>query len=526
MLNVFGKYLTTILLSAVLLTSCKEPELDVSSLGKKLPAPSLKGSSPFNQDFDSQNYARIQGACDSRVGNVFVSFDKSIWHQPPVNPDVTGTTLPAGTTNDRDCTDGSFDIYLTKNDLQNIWGIQTGNGGNHVDYLYIKGESLIGDTETLTLVDNNSGTSPGSNTSPAKIILEKTWPRGFAGSGICESFRVSILNSSGYRVTTPTAITFSLEKRASGTVSGNFYAYTNWQECNSGTIATQSTFTIPANSDGMDLIYKFPYAPLDSTFDFRVTNPSSLVADTNYTSVILRDSSYNSTYRWLATEEPIHQIYKGVCYPVKIRVYQYNHGYANDTFSGAFNFTSTESQVKFYEDSSCAAESSTYTLAPYSSTIMAYVKYNPSASDTTSYKEFSMSIASTTAGSLTYDSNPIPLRADLSSRSSVTHVDIWGPRILSHDTCYSFRVVSMNANGTLLPVSAATNIQLSTLETNVGTFYSDQSCSTGVISNVSIAAQSSSMVIYFKPNAATAGTYHFNLTSSGLTAPSREFIVE
>ncbi|WP_374077544.1 hypothetical protein [Bdellovibrio bacteriovorus] len=526
MLNVSAKYFITILLSAVLLTSCKEPELDVGSLGKKLPAPALKGTSPFNQDFDSQSYARVQGSCDARVGNIFVSFDKSVWHQPPVNPDISGTSLPVGTTNDRDCTDGSFDIYLTKNDLQNIWGIQTGNNGSHVDYLYIKGESMIGDTETLTLVDNNSGTSPGSNNSPVKIILEKTWPRGFAGSGICESFRVAVLNSSGYRVTTPTAITFSLEKRAGGTVSGSVYAYTNWQECNTGPASTQKSFTIPAGSDGMDLIYKFPDAPLDSAFDFRITNPSSLVADTNYTSVILRDSSSNSNYRWLATEEPIHQIYKGVCYPLKIRAYQYNHGYANDTYSNSFNFTSTESQVKFYEDSSCGAELSTYTLAPYSSTITAYVKYNPSASDTTSYKEFSVSIASATAGSLTYDSSPIPLRADLSTKSSVTHVDIWGPRILSHDTCYSFRVVSMNANGTQLPVSAATNIQLATLEANVGTFYSEPSCTSGVISNVSIAAQSSSMVIYFKPNAATIGTYHFSLTSSGLIAPSRELVVE
>ncbi|MEK2644191.1 hypothetical protein [Bdellovibrio sp. BCCA] len=527
MLNVSGRYLITLILSAVFLAGCKDPDLDVSSLGKKLPAPSLKGTSPFNQDFELQGYARVQGSCDSRVGNVFISFDKQLWHQPPVNPDLTGTALPVGTTNDRDCSDGSFDIYLTKNDLQNIWGIQTGSNGSHVDYLYIKGESLIGDTETLTLVDNNSGTSPGSNNSPAKIILEKTWPRGFAGAGMCDSFRVSVLSAGGYRVATPTAISFSLEGRISGSATSKVQAYTSWQDCASGTPATQSTFTIPANTDGTDVIYKFPETPLNQIFEFRVVQSSALTPDTGYTDVILRDSSAASSYRWLAAEEYIHQIYKGLCYPIKIRAYNYNRTPAYDQFPGSVTLTSADTQVKFYGNSSCATEVSNFAFASYSSEITAYVKYNPSPTDSGTMTDFAITMVGTgTAGSLIYDASPIAMRADLTSKATVSSVDIWGPRDVTRNTCFAFRIVSVNDNGTLIPVSAPTNIILGTQESNVGSFYSDSTCAGTTISNVSIAAQSTSMTVYFKSSSTASGIYHFNLSSSGLSSKARELNVQ
>ncbi len=182
MLNVGSKSLLRVLLSMTLLTGCESPDLEVSSLDKKLPAPVLKGSSPFDQDLEEQNYVRIQGSCDTRVGNIYLSFDKQNWHQPPLSPDLTGTTLGA-LTNDRDCTDGSFDIYLTKNDLQSIWGLQTGDDGTDVDYVYLKGETLIGETNILTIIDS-SGPGTGGNSPASKMALEKTWPRAAAGEKV------------------------------------------------------------------------------------------------------------------------------------------------------------------------------------------------------------------------------------------------------------------------------------------------------------------------------------------------------
>lgn len=265
MLNVSSKHLHIIFLStAILVSGCKDPDVSVGSLGKKLPAPVLTGPSPFSQNFDLQGYARLQGICDSRIGNVFISFDQTTWPVTPASPDIGTSTLPAGTTNDINCADGVFDIYVTENDLLNIWNISP---ANHPASLFIKGETAIGDSEILTI--KNTSTGGGSNSGPgpaAKIGLEKTWPRGFAGTLQCESFRVNLLDSNGHRGAVSTVpVSFQIQRPT----TGNINAYTSWSDC-SNSLGALTTFTIPTGSDGMDVYYRFPAGPIDTSINFSI----------------------------------------------------------------------------------------------------------------------------------------------------------------------------------------------------------------------------------------------------------------
>lgn len=526
MLNVSARNLFLLLISAVVLTNCKETDLEVSSLGKKLPAPSLKGTSPFDQNFDSQNYARLQGSCDSRVGNVFVSFDKGLWHQPPQNPDLTGTNLPASTTNDRDCSDGTFDIYLTKNDLLN-WGIEPGN--DSVDYIYVKGESLIGDTETLTLVNNHNGgggTGNGDPT-PAKLLLEKHWPVGFAGSGQCEGFRISVANSAGYRVKATTSINVELES-VSNAVGTVLPVFTRWEDCGGSSSTPLSSLLIPAGSDGVEVIYKFPSTPLNGVLNFRAITVTASIAPSSLLAVTLRDSSAGSMYRWIASEEPLHQIYKDVCYPLNLRIFAYDKNYTSGSYTGSINLNSSDAALKTYSDASCSSPVTTYSVAPGVSLVPMYVKYTSLVSETSGFKEIAFSVTTATGSNYTYDFSDIKMRVDLSSKNTVARVDLWGPQYLKADQCQTFRIVTTNDNGTLLPASSDISVQLSTNITNAGNFYaSDTSCSaaSAPVTSVSMGPPAISRMIYFR-SGGTAGTYQVQATSVGLTSSARDIVIQ
>ncbi|MBO9668864.1 MAG: hypothetical protein J7501_18850, partial [Bdellovibrio sp.] len=162
-----SKLLTVLAFSSLLLTGCEDPGVNISTLGLKLAAPQLKGTNPFDQDFDSQNYAHIQGTCDTRVGDISISLNDNNWQTPPVTPDTTGTSL-GSVTNDINCADGVFDVYLTKADLTSLWGITVAaDGGTDVDSILIKGETIIGETKTLTLLDPKQSGSPGSGSGTA-----------------------------------------------------------------------------------------------------------------------------------------------------------------------------------------------------------------------------------------------------------------------------------------------------------------------------------------------------------------------
>ncbi|KYG69391.1 hypothetical protein AZI87_09425 [Bdellovibrio bacteriovorus] len=513
MKNVSSKYLSVLLLSAALLTSCKSPELEVASLGKKLPAPSLKGSSPFDQDFDLQNYVRIQGSCDARVGNILLSFDKTTWHQPPSIPDTTGTSL-TGVTNDRDCSDGSFDLYLTKNDLENIWGIVGGSNGTDVDYIYIKGETLIGDTAILILQDPEDH-GGGNGSSPATTVnIEKTWPAGFAGSGQCDSMRVYLTNAQGYRATHTSAISFSVQNTFQG-VTTPISAYNTFQDCDNDSSGTagQTTFSIPAGQDGIDIIYKFPTNAKSGTMTFKIASPSALTANPTDYLVTMRDSSSTAT-RWLSLEDHRYQIYKDVCYPMKMRTNLYNRTMAYDNINGIISLTTSDSRMKFYSDTSCSTESSIVNLPDYGSEFTIYVKY-ASGTDSDSYKSFNISATTASGSAYNYDFAPYNMKVDLSNKNTTTKVGIWGPRDVTRHSCQHFDIVVMNDNGTRMPASSNATINLSTVESSVGTFYASDICSAGSeITQTNVATGSDATRVYFKATI-NDGTYHFKL--GGLT---------
>lgn len=502
-----------------MVVGCEDPQPSVSSLGKKLPAPVLKGSSPFDQDLGAQSYVRVQGTCDSRVGNIFISFDKVSWQQPPTAPDITGTTLTAATTNDRDCADGAFDVYLTKNDLTSIWGLNTDSNGSKPQYVYIKGETLIGDTETLAIANNN-------NSTPAKLILEKTWPWGYAGTDMCSQFNVRVVDSSGRHAQATSNITFNIAETNAGT-STNISAYTNWSDCEAQRPA-QSTFTIPANSDSISVIYRFPTGPLNSTLQYLITNQSSLSVDSS-ASVTLRDSSATSTYRWLTPEEYIPQIYKKLCYPLKIRSYKYDRNSTSDTISATIAYsTSATNQLKFYSDPNCSAESSTTSFPSGFSQDIKYISYSPSGTESNSFITIDISYTVTATG-LTYDSSPIKLTIDLTDKAIATKFDIWGPYYLDRNICTAYKILTMNDSGTLLPVSASTSINLaakdSTGNPGGGLFYNDSNCVYTTTSSY-IPASASSSIVYFKASKdAPAGSYQFNLSALGLTTKPQDFKV-
>ncbi|WP_413569413.1 hypothetical protein ACLWBD_02480 [Bdellovibrio sp. HCB117] len=514
MKNVSSKYLSVLLLSATLLTSCKSPELEVASLGKKLPAPSLKGSSPFDQDFDLQNYVRIQGSCDARVGNILLSFDKTTWHQPPSIPDTTGTSL-TGVTNDRDCSDGSFDLYLTKNDLENIWGIVGGSNGTDVDYIYIKGETLIGDTAILVLQDPEDH-GGGNGSSPATTVnIEKTWPAGFAGSGQCDSMRVYLTNAQGYRASHTSALSFSVQKTFQS-VSSTVAAYATFQDCESDTAGTAglTTFSIPAAQDGIDIIYRFPVDAKSGVMTFKVISPSALTANPTAYSVTMRDSSSTAT-RWISLEDHRYQIYKDVCYPMKMRTNNYNRSTVDNNAGGVLSLTSSDPKVKFYADNTCSTESTNVSLPSYSNEFTVHMKY-VSGTETESYKLFNISATTASGSSYGYDFAPYKMKVDLSNQNTVTKADIWGPRDVARHSCQAYQIVVMNENGTRLPAGNDTTLNLATVESSVGTFYATSGCYPGYeVTQAIISAGADSAKVYFKPTIAD-GTYHFKL--SGLTA--------
>lgn len=537
MMNVVFKKSLFPIFAMLAFAGCKEPDVQMGSLGKRLAAPTLVGTSPFDQDFSGLNYARLQGTCDTRVGSILISFDKITWHQPPATPDMTSTALAAGTQNDTTCSDGGFDVYITKTDLAQIWNLTS---SNEINTMYLKGSTVIGDTEILTLVNSHSpsdgdGTddNPTNDDSPTttKIVLEKSWPRGFAGSGQCQNLYIYLQSGSGYRTTHTSDVTFKIGKSdvvaGTNTSSSTIFAYKNWSDCNSSTNASD-TFKIPAGQTSTEIIYRFPESPIDGVLSFKVQNVSALTPDETGISVTLRSSS-DTTRRWLALDEPIHQIYKNKCYPFRIRAYNYTNSWSNEQAGDSLEVVPTDSRVKFYSSSACDSASLKTTFAfPGSgisdaSLIAGFFQFEPNGTETDQFIPFEVSLRGIQGNVYNYDVLPFNFRADLSSNSTATKLDIWGPQYMENGSCNSFRIVSMNSNGTRLPAANSFSVNLATQEANVGTFYATESCYAGnEISTTSFAANELSKVVYFRAAASSAGLYHFNLSASGMSSQARE----
>ncbi|NUN04562.1 MAG: hypothetical protein HUU57_02260 [Bdellovibrio sp.] len=514
-------YSKTLILSALLLgtlSGClSTPEVSVSSLGKKLPAPALKGTSPFEQNIETIGYVQIQGTCDARIGTIYLSFDNKVWHQVPTQPNLTGTSLPANTVNDNDCSnDGAFNAYLTKTDLTNTWGIVTGDNGADVDYIYIKGSTLIGDTEVLTIVDTKD--TDGGGSAAATILLEKTWPSGGAGVGKCGYFTVSLVDENLKVASHAERITFNISVTKSGSTS-TFRGYNSWSECEADFSSTNNTdsFEVKAHQSSTQIVYRFPTSSVGDTLSFRITNQSALTAGPA-TNVVLKSTSGPSL--WFALDGSPTKIYRDACYPIKVTSRKYSYdSYAHSTDQVALS--STDARVLFYSDDACENTQSTFTFA--TSTVLAYIKFVPSATDAQSFVPFAISAQGVAGNVNSYDPASFNFSADLTNKNTATKLAIWGASEIANGQCSEFKVVSMNDNGTALPVLATTSINLSTLETSVGTFKTDASCS-ATASSATIDGGKSEAAIYFKPY--SPGTITLVADHNTMTSGSQSVVVK
>ncbi|MFM6926930.1 MAG: hypothetical protein ACKOX6_00610 [Bdellovibrio sp.] len=517
---VYGQIISMVLGTTLLLTGCEDPGVSVGTLGKKLAAPELKGTSPFDQDFDNQNYARIQGSCDTRVGDLSLSFDNINFQTPPISPDITGTTL-SGITNDINCSDGKFDIYLTKNDLNNHWGITTGTtGGSDVRNIYLKGETLIGETKTL-----NIAKSGGSNSGTAtNINVEKVWPAGYMGIDRCEMFKVYLSDANGNETSSSaaTAFTLSSDSGTSGATFNSVGVYTNIFDCSNLSGAVQN-FSIPAGSSNVFLYYRIPAgSAADATYKFKVTNTS---LSSNITSVILRDPS--SSRRWVSWSDSTEKIYKDTCYPFSLQRMSYGQYATSEPNAVTLNLISSNSSLKFYSGSECAAgaEMTSVTFPGYVEKASAYVKYVPKAGMAASYDTATISY---TTADTNYDITPIKLRIDTSSANTVARLDFWGPNNSTRDNCSAYTIVTANSNWTPIASSTAMTVSLTTTVSGLG-FYTDETCSNAIspasgVSSVAIPAGAVSTKVYAKT--ANLGSGTITLTGTGLNSVSRDLTVK
>lgn len=505
------RLLVVVLFSTFALASCKEPDVQVSTLGKKLPAPILTGSSPFDQKFEDQGYARLQGTCDTRVGTILVSFNKESWHSPPTNPDVASTTLAAGTKNDTDCADGKFDMYITRNDLYAIWGITSGEDGDDVNYIQVKGTTLVGDTEILTLEDLNK-----NNGAASLVHIEKTYPRGFAGKDQCETFRIFLSTANGQEASHSSDVSFKLTQQSPGATGTSFIAAFKSRDDCLGGADSLSAFTIPAGRSSIEVFYRFPTSV--DILDFGISNLSALTAGP-VTRVTLRSLDL---YRWLdmeALSENHHQIYKNNCYPIKFTAKHYNKTTAFFSASDKIILSSSNPGVKFYSNPGCTGEQTEFTPGADASSLQAWIKYIPSGAELSNFTSFDLAISNHGSNSYTYDFSPVRYHVDLSGSGTANKVGFRGQRELENGTCVSYQIVAMNENNTPIAVNGSLMVDLSTEEMDVGEFYVRQDYCEGNISSISEIGMSAGQIfkeVFFRPSTAP-GKYHFKVTAAGMS---------
>lgn len=531
-------------LSASALTGCEDPAVEVGVLGKKLSAPALKGTSPFDQSFSSQNYVHITGSCDTRVGDVSVSFkigsktgsgsagtsptsteiaNAAMYHTPSSSPDLTGTSLTGPIVNDVNCADGVFDFYLTKNDLLSVWGFDGTSTNIDVTVIYIKGSTLIGDTQVLTLTDPKGSNGSGGNVA-TKIAVEKQWPHGFAGSGRCEGFNVFLTDANNNWASSSAPVTFSLSQAKGGSAATTVFGYSSWETCNSSLInpiAGVSSFTIPAGQNSIQIMIPMPsdVGSLDQTFSISAISSglNSATAD----SYILRNSA--SSRRWLTADSPgNNRIYKDICYPTKFSRYNYTGSY--ETTDAAIDVTpiSANAKLKYFNDASCTNQTTTFSIPASIASVSGYVKYVSDANDTASSLRIPITFANTNAN---YDFASYRVDVDLSASATVTRVDFWGPNYIQRGYCSSYRVVRANNYMTPIP-DPGSSLTVSLSSTASGTFYPYSGCTGTPLSQVTIGYGSADTEVYFKPDGVlTPGTYTVTASAPGLTSMVRDMKV-
>ncbi|WP_413583421.1 hypothetical protein [Bdellovibrio sp. HCB288] len=510
MMNVSGKSLLLIMLSAAFLSGCKDPEVAVSTLGRKLAAPVLSSSSPFDQDMEEQGYVRISGSCDTRVGPVVIGFTEDSFHSPPTSPNTSGTSL-GSITNDSDCSDGSFDIYLTSADLLSIWGIDATDDNDDVEHILIKGETWFGDTRTLTITNNRT---PGSgNTIATHVTLRKVFPADFAGAGQCEMFNAYATDSNGNETSTNTAVTFAVQDSRS---SGINY-YLNGTDCTNSTQSV-SSLSIPAKQGMITFYARMPTSPVDSIIGFTPVIMSGGLQAAAATNVTLRDPASNR--RFIALIDAPGTIYKNVCQPITLQRMTYSKNSAYETASLTVDVAPSDAKLEFFTENDCNASSKTSSIVfgPSISNATTYIKYNYSGASSNNQVKVNLNY---TVSDVNYDNPAYVVRVDLSNDTVVAKIDLGGPSNISRSQCAMYKVNLANSSWTAVPADQTYIVSVTSTNTMAGLqLYEDATCINSV-SSLTIPQGQLNKTFYVKSTAAQNSSTQVTVSTSSLTSTPR-----
>lgn len=518
MMNVRGiRYLLILILSAVMMTGCEEPEVSMASLGKKFQAPSLTGTSPFDQDMNINGYVRFQGSCKPQVADLYLSLDETTWFLVPAVPNTANTNLTGSEVNDYSCeSDGLFDFYLTKNDLTS-WGYAA---NVDVDALYLRGMTIIGETHVLKILDDKApGTGNGGvNGVATQVVLEKTWPTGFAGSSKCEYFMASARDANNHFVSAAADVTFTLDKKIDATITRNIEGFSTFADCNSSTNG-KTVFTILAGKNSQYIYYRFPNAPLDGAISFRANDVNLTRTTSDYTVVTLRDSAGDAY--WMSSYAP-HKVGKGMCTKGNFEARFYNGTPKSLSSTNAWipAVTGTNAgKLFFYSDADCLNK--VPSINGNSGNTTFYFKYTGTE---TSNTPLSLTINHTidTATFGDYDDIPQKLEIDLSGNNTLAHIDFYVQDIQTRGVCNQTQVSTHNSQGTLV----TPNINVTFGSTAAATFFTSlDDCTNNVNSVNGMPLTNPQTPLYFKVFGAPGSAQSISMTSTGLTAVTRSFTI-
>lgn len=503
------------ILFSLALASCKAPDVAVTSLGKKLSSPQLKSGtlSPFDQDMDQVGYVRIQGICDVRVGEISLSFDEKSWVVPPLTPDTTGVTGLNGVTNDINCSDGTFDFYLTKKDLIDKWGIDP-DSSTQVNAIFIRGDTLIGFTHVLKIVNRDS-----NNGVPALVGVNKWNPQGFAGSGQCEPISFQVYTQKGHNTSSTSVVNVSL-----GVLSGSKYnptmAYANREDCVSGTNAA-SSFSMPAGTSYFTVYYKFPSTGTSITL--KVMSASPLVSDEKPLEVTLRAADSASSYRWLALQTQNGNIYKNLCVPASVWTHRYDGDLAADNEVRTIALNSGDSRLKFYYNSSCTTPIAQVSIAAGAYKADTYVKFTPTGAETSDFVSVAINL-DVTGSSMTYDFLTQWLNVDLTSASTPTKLNIMAPDSTQAGICLPLGIGALNSNHTAVPFGESRSFSV-TMAGVSRTIFSDSDC----LDEVQVPTTNPTNLVenfYIIASAPVSGTHSLVATVTGISSAQQNIYVK
>ncbi|MFS4458442.1 hypothetical protein [Bdellovibrio sp. HCB2-146] len=503
----------------VVLSGCKEPEVSLSELGKKMAAPQLKGTSPFDQDFNANNYVRIQGTCSVRVGDLSISFDNKTWYSIPSIPNYTGTTLAGSETNDLSCQgDGTFDFYLTEGDMTS-WGIAA---DADVNYIYLRGSTIVGDTHTLTLKDPKLDGGTGNSGPATQVVLQKYWPDNFAGATQCEYFMASLRDANGNYAGAGKVVNFSIDKKVDSTVYSQIDAYLTMADCQAGTNA-QNIFSIPASQNGIQVYYRFPDAPIDGVIYFRSSGVNLTTPTSSYTPVTLRDAS--GSRFWFSTHS-FNRVASNMCTPINFNARFYNGNMVNlsgsDTITPVVSGTNA-SKLLFFADSSCTT--SVTTISGYQANGQFYFKYVGSEVSTDNLAfTITHTLAGPSLGGGTFDDIPHKIEIDRSGNSTVTHIDLTGPMTVQRGYCTRMNLSAFNNKGTLTSSTATVTLTPSSAVSQL--FASQSSCDTQTTPISAIAMTGSTTEVWYRTTGTPGSTQTVTLSSAGINTPARTFTID